>query len=146
MHIQQKNLTEKKNSDIDINISNENFINALNKQIARLKSDNKNLERQNKKLTEEKEGNIQAIRNLEQKLMNIQSNEDMNRIDNNINMNNKIQEYKNQINELTSQLNILHNENMSLQQNQRSILSSNMDSRGYPRSEVNNTSLQPNQL
>ena len=41
---------------------------------------------------------------------------------------------------------MLHNENMSLQQNQRSILSSNMDSRGYPRSAINDTSLQPNQL
>ena len=57
-----------------------------------------------------------------------------------------IQQYKNQINELTSQLNMLHNENMSLQQNQRSMLSSNMDSRGYPRSAVNDNSLNPNQL
>ena len=44
MHIQQKSINNKKSVENDINISNENFINALNKQIARLKSDNKNLE------------------------------------------------------------------------------------------------------
>ena len=64
----------KKNEDNDINISNENFINALNKQIARLKSDNKNLEFKNKKLNEENKNNLNEIRNLEQKIINMQSN------------------------------------------------------------------------
>ena len=150
MHIQQKSLSDKKNVDNDINISNENFINALNKQIARLKSENNNLEIQNKKLNEEKINNLQSIRNLEQEVINMQSTQEINQLDDNINMNsqmnNMIQQYKKQINDLTSQLNILHNENMSLQQNQRSLMSSNMDSRGHPRSEVNDTYLQPNQL
>ena len=47
---------------------------------------------------------------------------------------------------MTNQLNELHNENMSLQQNQRSLISSNMDSRGHPRTVVNDTYLQQNQL
>ena len=44
-HLHKKSMEDKdkKNLENDINISNENFINALNKQIARLKSDNKNL-------------------------------------------------------------------------------------------------------
>ena len=150
MHLQQKSSSDKKSIDNDINISNENFINALNKQIARLKSDNKKLETQNKKLSEEKANNLQAIKNLEQEIMNLQSNQDMNKVEENINMNSQmntmIQQYKNQINELTNQLNMLHNENMSLQQNQRSMMSSNMDSRGYPRSVANNDPLNPNQL
>ena len=143
---------DKKNLENDINISNENFINALNKQIARLKSDNKNLESKNKQLNEEKMNNLQAIKNLENELFNIQSNRDMGKVDQNINMNfqmnNLIQDYENQINDLTNQVNYLQTENMSLQQNQRSLLSSKMDSREYPRSDVGgeDNSLKPNQL
>ena len=136
----------------DINISNENFINALNKQIARLKSDNKNLELKNKQLSEEKINNLQAIKNLENEVINMQSNRDMNKVDQNINMNsqmnNLLQDYQNQINELTNQVNFLQSENMSLQQNQRSLLSSKIDDREYPRSDMggDDNSLKPNQL
>ena len=143
---------DKKSLENDINISNENFINALNKQIARLKSDNKNLELKNKQLSEEKINNLQAIKNLENEVINMQSNRDMNKVEQNINMNyqmnNLLQDYQNQINELTNQVNFLQSENMSLQQNQRSLLSSKMDSREYPRSDMggDDNSLKPNQL
>ena len=136
----------------DINISNENFINALNKQIARLKSDNKNLEVKNRKLTEEKMLNFQSIRNLENEVMNMQSNRDMAKTEQNLGMNyqmnNLIQEYENQINDLTNQVNLLHSENMSLQQNQRSLLSSKIDTKEYPRSEIDgeDNPLKSNQL
>ena len=66
----------------------------------------------------------------------------------NYQMNNLIQEYENQINDLTNQVNLLHSENISLQQNQRSLLSSKIDDREYPRSDFcgDDNSLKPNQL
>jgi chromosome segregation ATPase len=153
-HLQKKNLQDKdkKSLENDINISNENFINALNKQIARLKSDNKNLEIKNKKLSEEKINNLQAIKNLENEVLNMKSSQDMGKVEQNINMNyqmnNLIQDYENQINELTNQVNFLQSENMSLQQNHRSLMSSKMDSREYPRSDIggDDNPLKPNQL
>ena len=106
----------------------------MNKQIERLKIDNKNLELKNKQLSEEKINNLQAIKKLEHDIINIKSEQQINNVDD-INMNNVIIQYKNQINELTSQLNNLQSENMSLQQNRRSLTSSQMEnSREYPKS------------
>ena len=82
----------------------------------------------------------------------MQSNRDMGKVEQNVNMNfqmnNLIQDYENQINELTNQVNFLQSENMSLQQNQRSLLSSKIDNREYPRSDFggDDNSLKPNQL
>ena len=85
-------------------------------------------------------------------IFNMQSNRDMNKVEQNLNMNyqmnNLLQDYQNQINELTNQVNFLQSENMSLQQNQRSLLSSKIDDREYPRSYMggDDNSLKPNQL
>ena len=150
LNLQNKSIPQ--NIDQSVNISDKNFINALNKQIARLQSDKKNLENQNKILGDEKVKNIETIQSLQMELGNIKNSQEIKNVEGNIMMNSDmsgmIQQYKSQIMDLTNKLNDLHNENVLLQ-NQRNMMASNSnDNSRYPRSVANNydSELRANQL
>ena len=145
----QNQMSYQQNSKIDndININNQTYINALNKQIARLQMEKKNLieklnQNQNQNLEEiianERQKNFDSNKIIQQ--LQDELNQKMNFEGDNANV---LKELQNENNELKSQINLLKNENMILQ-SQKNLVGSN-DSQTFPRS-LNNTLLRNNQF